>query len=209
MKHRQLSIPLGRIEAFSDGVIAIIITLMIFQIKLPVIDKAATSEFIMMQIYNMLQPFIAYVLSFIMIGVLWVNHHQFLRQLKHADRHLLWYNLHLLFWMCILPIPTNFLGQAYQQPGVIMLYGFVMFMCALAFLLIREYVDRHELFIDGLNVKLRTAARKKLILSVILYFISIFAGFVSVYISLGIFVLIPAAYFLPANITVSEHGEEK
>lgn len=210
MKHKQLSIPLSRIEAFSDGVIAIIITLMIFQIKLPVIDKSATSEMIMGQIYSMLQPFVAYVLSFVMIGVLWVNHHQFIRQLKHADRHLLWYNLHLLFWMCILPIPTNFLGQDYQQPDIIMLYGFVMFMCALAFLLMREYVNRHEhLFIDGLSAELRKNARKKLMTSAALYFISIFAGFVSVYISLFIFVLIPAAYFLPANITVSEKAEEK
>lgn len=205
---KQLSIPLSRIEAFSDAVIAIIITLMILQITVPVIDHNATSDVIWHKLYDMVQPLIAYVLSFVMIGVLWVNHHQFLRQLKHADRNLLWYNLHLLFWMCILPIPTNLLGQDFKQPLITALYGFVMFMCAFAFLLMREYVNRHHhLFIDNLSIELRKKARTKLITSALLYFISIFAGYVSIYISLGIFVLIPAAYFLPTNIIVNEEGQ--
>jgi uncharacterized membrane protein len=210
MKNKQIPIPLVRIEAFSVAVIAIIITLMILEIKVPVIDKGATSEIIRSQIYTLLQPFVAYLLSFVMIGVLWVNHHQFLRQLKHADRNFLWYNLHLLFWMCILPIPTNFLGQNYQQPDITMLYGFVMFMCAFAFLIMREYVNRHEhLFIDDLSVELRQKQRRKLILSAALYGISIFAGYISVYIPLSIFVLIPALYFRPTNIIVSEKEEAK
>lgn len=206
MKNKQLPIPLGRIEAFSDGVIAIIITLMILEIKVP---NIVTTQEIWTKVQGMMEPFIAYVLSFVMIGVLWVNHHQFLRQLKHSDRNLLWYNLHLLFWMSILPIPTNFLGQDYKRPEVTALYGFVMFMCAFAFLLMREYVHRRDhLFIDNLALELRKRARRKLISSVILYFISIFAGYVSVYISLGIFVLIPAAYFIPTNIIVSENSEK-
>ena len=209
MKNKQLSIPLSRIEAFSDGVIAIIITLMILEIKIPTIDSNSTSADIWTKVYAMLNPFVAYVLSFVMVGVLWVNHHQFLRQLKHADRNLLWYNLHLLFWMSILPIPTNFLGQDFKRPEITALYGFVMFMCAFAFLLMREYVNRRpHLFIDNLSEDLRKKARRKLISSAVLYFISIFAGYISIYISLGIFVLIPAAYFIPTNIVVSEKGEE-
>jgi uncharacterized membrane protein len=208
MKQKQLSIPLSRIEAFSDGVIAIIITLMIFQIKVPAIDKSMTSEIIWNQIYTMLQPFVAYILSFVMIGVLWVNHHQFVRQLKHADRNLLWFNLHLLFWMCILPIPTNFLGQDYKRPEITALYGFVMFMCATAFTMMREYVNANpDLFINNLSQELRKKARVKLISSAVLYGISIFAGYISVYISLFIFVLIPAVYFLPTHIVVHEKEE--
>jgi uncharacterized membrane protein len=206
---KQLSIPLGRIEAFSDGVIAIIITLMILEIKVPSIAATDTSQAIWLKVQGMMEPFIAYLLSFVMIGVLWVNHHQFLRQLKHADRNLLWYNLHLLFWMAILPIPTNLLGQEYKLPEVTALYGFVMFMCAFAFTLMREYVNRHHhLFIDNLSIELRKKARVKLISSAMLYFISIFAGYISIYISLGIFVLIPAAYFIPTNIIVNDSPEK-
>jgi len=208
MKSKRLPIPLTRIEAFSDGVIAIIITLMILEIKVPGITGSDTSQMIWMKVQGMMEPFVAYLLSFVMIGVLWVNHHQFLRQLKHADRNLLWYNLHLLFWMAILPIPTNLLGQEFKLPEVTALYGFVMFMCASAFLLMREYVNKHHhLFIDNLSIELRKKARQKLITSAILYFISIFAGYVSIYISLGIFVIIPAAYFIPTNIIVNEDTE--
>lgn len=208
MKSKPIPIPLGRIEAFSDGVIAIIITLMILEIKVPAIAGTDSSQMIWMKVQGMMEPFVAYLLSFVMIGVLWVNHHQFLRQLKHADRNLLWYNLHLLFWMAILPIPTNLLGQEFKLPEVTALYGFVMFMCASAFLLMREYVNKHHhLFIDNLSIELRKKARQKLITSAILYFISIFAGYISIYISLGIFVLIPAAYFIPTNIIVNEDAE--
>ncbi len=209
MKNKQLPIPLGRIEAFSDGVIAIIITLMILEIKVPSIESTATSQEIWTKVQGMMEPFIAYVLSFVMVGVLWVNHHQFLRQLKHSDRNLLWYNLHLLFWMSILPIPTNFLGQDFKRPEITALYGFVMFMCAFAFLLMREYVNRHDhLFIDNLALDLRKKARRKLMSSVVLYGISIFAGYISVYISIGIFVLIPAAYFIPTNIIITDKSDE-
>ena len=117
---------------------------MILEIKIPVIGNSPASEKIWSMLYGMFQPFVAYLLSFVMVGVLWVNHHQFLRQLKHSDRSLLWYNLHLLFWMSIIPIPTNFLGQDYKRPEITALYGFVMFMCAFAFTLMREYVNRHH-----------------------------------------------------------------
>jgi uncharacterized membrane protein len=208
MKGKSISIPLGRMKSFSDCVISIIITLMILEIKIPTIDINATSTVIWSQYYTMLQPIVAYLLSFVMIGVLWVNHHQFLLQLKHSDRKLLWYNLHLLFWMSLLPIPTNFLGQNFHHPEIIAMYGFVMFMCAFAFMLMRQYVNtNHQLFIDNLSVELRKKQKAKLITSVLLYFISIFAGYISVYISLAIFVLIPAAYFFPANIIVSESHE--
>ncbi len=207
---KQVPIPLGRIEAFSDGVIAIIITLMILEIKVPTIASNASSQMIWATVQGMTEPFIAYILSFVMVGVLWVNHHQFLRQLKHSDRNLLWYNLHLLFWMSLLPIPTNLLGQGFQRPEIAALYGFNMFMCALAFLLMREYVNRHDhLFIDNLSPELRKKARLKLLSSVVLYLISIFAGYISIYISLGIFILIPAAYFIPTNIIVTDNADKK
>ncbi len=205
MAKKHIPIPLTRIEAFSDGVIAIIITLMILLIKIPTIDKNATTEIIWQQLYGMVQPFIAYLLSFVMVGVLWVNHHQFLRQLKNADRKLLWHNLHLLFWMSLIPIPTNFLGQNFQRPEFTALYGFVMFMCAFSFALMREYVNsNHYLFIENLSPELRKKARVKLRSTTALYFVSIFTGFISVYISLAIFIGIAVIYFMPTNIEVKE-----
>jgi len=203
MARKHLPLPINRLESFSDGVIAIVITLMIFQIKIPTVAENATSAEIWNSWLTMLPSLIAYTLSFVMVGVLWVNHHQFFHQLKNIDRHLLWYNLHLLFWMCIIPIPTAFLGQHFQKPEATAFYGFTMFMTAVAFALMREYVHKSEhLLIDNLSDALRKKLRRKLLMTVGLYFISIFAGYISVYISAGIFLLVIVMYFMPQNIVV-------
>jgi uncharacterized membrane protein len=210
MAGKHIPLPVNRLEAFSDGVIAIVITLMIFQIKIPTIAGNATSAEIWNSWFNILPSLIVYVLSFVMVGVLWVNHHQFFHQLKNIDRHLLWYNLHLLFWMCIIPIPTAFLGQHFQKPEATALYGFNLFMTAVAFALMREYVNKSEhLLIDNLSSALRKKLRRKILTTVVLYFISIFAGYISTYISIGIFLLVIVMYFMPQNIVVeTKKGHE-
>jgi uncharacterized membrane protein len=203
MAKKHIPLPVNRLEAFSDGVIAIIITLMIFGIKLPALPDNPSSSEIWKGFLALGPSLVAYALSFVMIGVLWVNHHQFFHQLKNIDRKLLWYNLHLLFWMCILPIPTAFLGQHYEKPEATALYGFVMFMNAVSFALMREYVHRNEdLLIDHLSQALRKKLRVKLLTTVGLYFISIFAGYISVFIPIGIFVLIIIIYFMPQSVVV-------
>ena len=203
MAQKQLPITIHRLEAFSDGVIAIVITLMILEIKIPTVAANATASEIWSAWYNVLPSILVYILSFVMLGVLWVNHHQFFGQLKHVDGKLLWYNLHLLFWMCIVPIPTAFLGHHFQMPEATAVYGFTMFMNAVAFALMREYVNSNDhLFITNLSTGIRKRMRKKLWGTVVLYFISIFTGYISTYISLAIFVLIIVIYFMPQNIVV-------
>jgi len=210
MAGKHLPLPINRLEAFSDGVIAIVITLMIFQIKIPTVADNATSSEIWNCWLNVLPSLIVYVLSFVMVGVLWVNHHQFFHQLKNIDRQLLWYNLHLLFWMCIIPIPTAFLGQHFQRPEATALYGFNLFMTAVAFALMREYVNKSEhLLIDNLSGALRKKLRRKLLTTVGLYFISIFVGYISPYISIAIFLLVIVMYFMPQNIVIeTKKGHE-
>ncbi len=203
LTRKSLPTPVHRLESFSDGVIAIVITLMILEIKIPPVPDQATAADIWKSWFHLLPSLVAYVLSFVMLGVLWVNHHQFFHQLKNIDRKLLWYNLHLLFWMCIVPIPTEFLGLHFQRPEATALYGFTLFMNAMAFALMREYVNRNQqLLIDNLSPAIRVRMRKKLWTTVTLYFISIFAGFLSIYISIFIFVLILIIYFMPQKIVV-------
>ena len=209
MSQKLIPMPIRRLEAFSDGVIAIVITLMILEIRIPSVPDDASAKEIWSAWMDLLPSLVAYILSFVILGVLWVNHHQFFMQLKHIDRRLLWYNLHLLFWMCVVPIPTAFLGQHFERPEATALYGFAMFMNALAFLLMREYVQRNDhLLIENLSTKLRKKLRSKIMITVMLYFISIFAGYISIYISMAIFVLIIVIYFLPQNIVV-ETGADK
>ncbi len=189
---------------FSDAVIAIIITLMILSIEIPSIEASDSSGVVWEKLSGMLQPAASYLLSFIIVGVLWVNHHQFLRQVKQADRNLLWFNLHLLFWLSWVPIPTNLLGHSIHRPEFMVLYGFVMFMCLLAFLLMRLYVERANLFIENISPRLKKQSRTKLIVCTGLYLVAIFAGYISVYVSIFIFVAIAIAYFFPSKIEIQQ-----
>jgi len=207
MEKQKIPIPVNRLEAFSDGVIAIIITLMILEIKIPDVDANAGAGEIWRGWLGIIPSLISYVLSFIIIGVLWVNHHQFFHQLKHLDKKLLWYNLYLLFWMCILPVSTAFLGRHIQMPEATAVYGFNMFMVSSAFAIMREYVHKNEhLHIQNLSVGLRKKLRSKIMITVALYFLSIFAGYISIYISLAIFVLIIIIYFMPQDIVLEKEN---
>ncbi len=202
-----MKIPTIRIEAFSDGVIAIIITLMILEIKLPFIPPEATSGEIWNRLGEMTPHLIAYIMSFVVLGILWVNHHHFFHQVAHTDRKLPWLNLHLLFWMSLIPLPTAFIGEHYQKPEATAFYGFVMFMTAVAFALMRTYSqDKANLSLENLSKRLQMRYRLMNRIGSFLYFISIFAGYVSVYISLAIFILVPMMYFIPMKIEMEEPG---
>ncbi len=203
MALKQIPLPKQRLEALSDGVIAIVITLMILEIKVPDIPENISSVDIWKSLFSVSRPLVAYTLSFVMLGVIWVNHHQFFHQLKNIDWKLLWYNLHLLFWACIIPLPTAFLGSHFEWPEATALYGFTMFMTAISFALMREYVHKNEhLLIDHLSVALRKKLRKKIMTTVTLYFISIFTGYISTLISIGIFLMIIIIYFMPQKTLV-------
>lgn len=201
----KITITKNRVEAFSDGVIAIIITLMILEIKLPHIEDSYSSKETWLLLYEIVPHLFSYVLSFIVIAILWINHHSMFHQIKHADNKLIWYNLHLLFWMSLIPLPTSFLGTHPFKPEATAFYGFIMFMNAFAFTLLRWYSqDIAQLYIENISGKIRRKYRIMNGVSSVLYFVSIFAGYISPYISLAIFILIPTIYFMPLNVEVEE-----
>ena len=189
-----------RMELFSDAVFAIIITLMVLEIKIPSINDAAASQSLWPQLVPMLPHLIAYLLSFVILGIMWINHHHFFNYLKYADPKFLWYNLHLLFWISLIPVPTAFLGEHYKRPEAAALYGFVLFMTTIAWMLMQYHAQyKVNLFVDVANAGFNVY-KKLQVLTAILYFISIFAGYLSVFISYGIFVFLLAIYFLPKRI---------
>jgi uncharacterized membrane protein len=128
----------NRLEAFSDGVIAIIITIMVLELKVPH-DPT----------FNALIPlwpvFMSYVLSFIYVGIYWNNHHHMLHAVKEVSGGVLWANLHLLFWLSLIPFVTAWMGENHFETGPTAAYGFVLFMCATAYsLLARGLTTHHE-----------------------------------------------------------------
>jgi uncharacterized membrane protein len=119
----------GRLEAFSDGVLAIIITIMVLELKVPHGADAAT-------LVGLWPVFLSYVLSFVYVGIYWNNHHHMMQAVRHVDGPVLWANLHLLFWLSLFPFVTGWAGENHFAPLPVALYGGVLFAAALAYLLL-------------------------------------------------------------------------
>jgi uncharacterized membrane protein len=194
----------SRIESFSDGVIAIIITLMILNVKVPDITGEMTSGRVWGEIVYAFPQLAAYVLSFILLGVYWVNHHHFFHALRTTDRNILWWNLNLLFWLSLIPLPTYFLAQHPFRAEATALYGFHVLAASVSFIQMGRYARLKNLMHHNLSGRRRRRLTRMNRLSIALYLISIFAGYISVYISYIIFIFVPAMYFLPQKIVLEE-----
>ena len=178
-----------RIEAFSDGVIAVIITITVFNLNLPADDSLKA-------LLKLTPFFLAYALSFTVVAIFWVNHHHVLHLAKHPSAKVMWANNFLLFWMCLIPFTTSYLGRNHGSPLSVAVYGAVLALCGLAFTILRYVVNQfhlHDAQVAGHN---RRVLYKAFFTSM-LYASTIPLAYLSVRISYGIFVLIPAAYFLP------------
>jgi len=182
----------GRIEAFSDGVIAIIITIMVFDLKIQDLPPNYLDKDIWESLLSAVPKFLSYVLSFVVVAILWLNHHALFDKIPHSDSQLGWYNIFLLFSMSLIPLPTAFLAKYPNSYQAVMLYGLVMFLNSFSFLLMRRYVE-----ITAKLITYNAKIHRNNLISVSLYFVSIPLSYLSVYLSFVIFAGIPLWYFLP------------
>jgi uncharacterized membrane protein len=128
----------NRLEAFSDGVFAIIITIMVLELKVP-----HSPDF--RALLPLWPVFMSYVLSFVYVGIYWNNHHHLFHAVKEVSGGVLWANLHLLFWLSLIPFITGWMGENHFETGPTATYGFILFMCAVAYwFLARRLVENHE-----------------------------------------------------------------
>ena len=184
-----------RIAAFSDGVIAFAITLMVLQLIDPALAFFNGGNF--SHISKILgEPLLVYILSFIVIAIMLLNHQSLMRLAPHATPRLFWLNAHLLFWTTLVPVSTAALGAHLFQPLAIAFYGTVLTGSALAFTLLHHCVTAMRAKGNAISV-FRTPALRENFIATALYAISIPLAFVSPYISLAIFVIIPCIYFFP------------
>jgi uncharacterized membrane protein len=135
--------PKNRLEAFSDGVIAIVITLLVLEIHVPQLPRQVTSAQMWQSLSNLAPGFLAYIISFLVCAVWWVSHHNFIHDLDKVDRPLLWANNIFLLWLAFLPFPTGLLGQHPDQPIAAMVYGVVGALTGLSFFGMRWYASLH------------------------------------------------------------------
>lgn len=177
-----------RLEAFSDGVLAIIITIMVLEIKVP---HGETLD----ALRPLLPVFFSYVLSFIYVGIYWNNHHHMLHAAKKVSGGVLWANLHLLFWLSLLPFASGWMGENHVAPIPVALYGVVLLMAALAYWLLARAIIRAD-GPDSLLAKAIGADRKGN-LSVILYLMAIPLTFFNEWMAEAIYVGVAFIWLIP------------
>ncbi len=197
-----------RIVAFSDGVIAIIITLMILDIHFPKTLSDSNSIETWSQLSGMLPQIIAYSVSFYGLGIFWINHHNFFHMIKHSDRNFLWLNLNLLFWLSLIPLPTSYLAEHYDSPIATTLYGTVMLLSHASFGLLVLYASKKNLTLDNYNQASIRRILRTIVISCILWLTAIAVGYLSTYISYIIILMIAVAYFLPQNLELHHDTKE-
>jgi uncharacterized membrane protein len=185
----------GRIEAFSDGVIAIIVTIMVLQLTAP---KQPTWAALLQQ----RAIFLSYGLSFLVVAIMWVNHHHLIHAVHEVNARLLWSNLNLLFWMSLIPFVTDFLGRNPRASLPVSLYGLDLSLCGAAFWILRiELAAQHSH--DPEMSEYHSRIQLKNLFSALLYLAAAALAHVSIYISYFVYVLIPALYFLPEKKLVT------
>lgn len=183
-----LSMTKGRLEAFSDGVIAIIITIMVLEMKVP---HGADLE----SLRPLIPVFLSYILSFIFIGIYWSNHHHLIQAVKHVNGRILWANLHLLFWLSLVPFVTGWMGENHFAALPVSLYGVVLLGAAIAyFILTRSLIVHH-----GKESELATAVGTdfKGKISPIFYILAIPLAFVHPLIAAGFYTLVAVMWLIP------------
>lgn len=185
----------NRIEAFSDGVIAIIITIMVLEIHIPEIKNSSNDSDAWHALLHILPKITAYLLSFIIVGIMWLNHHFLFDKIAQVNSTLIWHNMLLLFSMSLIPLPTAFLASHLLLKQASMFYAFIMFLNALAFYLLRRYVE-----VKAQLIPYNKVLHKSNLISTSLYLAAVPAALISVYLSFIIFIGIPIWYFLPEKL---------
>ena len=201
MNEKPFYIPTGRLEQFSDGVFAIIITLLVLQIKIPQFKDGVSMQYNWQQLLRNTSNFISFFLSFLFIAIYWVNHHQLYQSIKETDRKLLWHNIHLLFWLTVIPFPSAMVGEHPQTPLAVMCLAFVFLMATLASYLMQRHAHFNaNLMHEALSAKSKELPIKKSFISIFLYIIIIVAAPFNLYISYGLFAIALGMFIVPPQL---------
>jgi uncharacterized membrane protein len=178
----------ARLEAFSDGVIAVIITIMVLEMKVPHGDDFAS-------LAPVVPVFLCYVLSYIYAGIYWSNHHHLFHAVEHVNGRILWANLHLLFWLSLIPFMTGWMGENGFKAIPVAAYGVVLLMSGLSFVILTRSLILHHGKNSVLAKSIRGDFKGKV--SVALYAAAIPLAFVNVWLACAIYVCVAAMWIVP------------
>jgi uncharacterized membrane protein len=178
----------GRLEAFSDGVIAIIITIMVLELRPP--DRADAAA-----LWEMRWDLWAYILSFVLLGIYWNNHHLLIGAMRRVTGAVLWANLHLLFWLSLVPFATAWMGRNHEEPFPIAIYGIILFLNAVAYTILQTTI----IAADGRGSRLAQAVGHDIKgrISLAAYALAIVFAFAHHMISYALFVFVALLWLVP------------
>jgi uncharacterized membrane protein len=178
----------GRVEAFSDGVFAILITIMVLELHPP---EGSSFE----DLKPLIPKFISYVLSFTYVGIYWNNHHHLFQVVTHVNGKVLWFNTLLLFCISLISFATAWMGENHFSAAPLALYGIVLFMCAIAYWLLVKALLRHHSKDSLLATSIGNDFKGKI--SIVIYILGISISFYSSWISLGLYTMVAIIWFIP------------
>jgi len=178
----------NRLEAFSDGVLAIIITIMVLELKVPHGEDFEALK-------PLMPAFLSYILSFVYLGIYWNNHHHLIHTVEKVTGAVLWANLHLLFWLSLVPFTTAWMGENHFSTAPIALYGGILIMAAVAYTILQRLIISSH----GKESVLKKAVGRDIKgkLSLLLYFIAIVSSFHLSWISLSLYSLVALIWLIP------------
>lgn len=195
------SLGTGRIEAFSDGVFGVAITLLVLNLQVPELAASAISSELVHKLGELGPKFLIYALSFGVVGIYWVAHHNTFHYIKRSDRNLLWFNILLLMCIVFIPFPTGLLGQYPQQQVAVIIYGGTLVITGLVLQLLWWYATSGYRLVDrDIDPHLVQRATRRNLTAPLIYLLAIAVSFLSVEISLIIFVIVPVIYIFPGRI---------
>jgi uncharacterized membrane protein len=179
----------GRLEAFSDGVIAIIITIMVLEMKVPHGAEAS-------QLLKLWPVFLSYVMSFVFVGIYWNNHHHLLHATRRVSAGILWANLHLLFWLSLIPFSTGWMGENHFAPLPTAVYGFNMLMAGVAYFVLSRVIIAADGHAES-TLSRAIGADRKGVLSLVLYVVAIPLAFLQPWVAGILYVTVSIMWLVP------------
>jgi uncharacterized membrane protein len=192
----------NRLEAFSDGVLAIIITIMVLEFKTP--QTADWAE-----LRELIPVFVSYLMSFVFVGIYWGNHHHLLHTVKRVSSGIIWSNMNLLFWLSLIPFATSWMGETNFEQNTVIVYASLLMICGTSYYILQKVIEScHK--IDTVMAKAFAAQGRKGMLSLVLYSFSILFAFYNTVVSGVLFGVVAIMWLIPdKNIERVLAGEDQ
>lgn len=181
-----------RLDAFSDGVFAIVITLLVLELRVPEVSGEHISQELRQGLIELLPKFISFVVSFFYISIYWVNHHQLFHELKSSDRRLFWLNCLFLMCLTFIPFPTALIGSYPNEPTAVVFYGIAMMATAASFVLMKVYIIREARLVD--TAQYLRGSLFYILAGPLLYLAALLLALINIKITIAIYILVPVIY---------------